>query len=169
MLYKIQAPSTRIPFCLKTEIFFHPLWRTAHTYLMKTASENASFQRPQWRFLKTPASRLRADGRKRRYSNTMMSYTIYYQHYACSVRDAIVSPSSQRLMWTGEKYSHTLRADGEKHLRFQKNPGTCRRNLRGGQTRCIMPDKDNRFHKLVVQFQFITYLALVVYLETHSV
>ena len=42
-------------------------------------TENGSFQKrsPEWRFLKTRAFRLRVDVRKRRFSNTMMSYIIY--------------------------------------------------------------------------------------------
>ena len=40
----------------------------------KTVTENASFQKrsPEWRTLKTLATRLRVEGRKRRLSNTMM-------------------------------------------------------------------------------------------------
>ena len=44
---------------------------------------------PEWRFLKTLATRLRVDGRKRGFSDTMMLYIIYYEHNVCSVRDAI--------------------------------------------------------------------------------
>ena len=59
-----EVMSTRIHFCLKTKIVV--VWPTVHTYSVKTITENASFQKrfPEWRFLKTLASRLRVDGRK---------------------------------------------------------------------------------------------------------
>ena len=46
---------------------------------VKTVTENASFQKfsPQWRFLKTLASRLRVDGRKWRFSNTLITLINY--------------------------------------------------------------------------------------------
>lgn len=57
----------------------------------------------------------------------MMSYMIYYEHYACSVGDAIIFP-------LGENNSNTLRVDayifgngGKKNLRLQKYPDTCGR------------------------------------------
>ena len=56
-----------------------------------------------------------------------MSYMIYYEHYACSVGDAIIFP-------LGENNSNTLRVDayifgngGKKNLRLQKYPDTCGR------------------------------------------
>ena len=58
-------------------------------------TKNAFFQKrfPEWR-LKTPASRLRVDGRKQRFSNMMISHIIEnYENCTCSVRDAIVFPS----------------------------------------------------------------------------
>lgn len=45
--------------------------------------------------LKTPAALLR------KFSNPMKSHIIYYKHYGCSVRDAMVFCSSV-FMWTGE-------------------------------------------------------------------
>ena len=76
------------------------VWPTVHKYPVKKSkvTKNASFQKrfPEWR-LKTPASRLRVDGRKLRFSNMMMSPIIEnyenYENCACSVRDAIVFPS----------------------------------------------------------------------------
>ena len=41
----------------------------------------------------------------------MMSYNIYYEHYACSVTDAIVFPLFSVLVWTGENNSNTLSVD----------------------------------------------------------
>ena len=40
-----------------------------------------------------------------------MSYNIYYEHYACSVTDAIVFPLFSVLVWTGENNSNTLSVD----------------------------------------------------------
>ena len=48
---------------------------TDHTHSVKTVTEKASFLKRsrEWRFLITLASRLRVNGRKRMFSNTMMS------------------------------------------------------------------------------------------------
>ena len=61
----MQAPSTRIRFCLKTFFFSFGL-----TYCLQVSGRKASFQKrsPEifgdfWRFLKTPAFRLRLHGR----------------------------------------------------------------------------------------------------------
>ena len=75
-------------FCLKTE-FFSPVWPTVNTYPVKRIFSKRS---PEWRFLKTPAFRLRVDGHKLRFSNTMMPYILCFQLEACSVRDAIAFP-----------------------------------------------------------------------------
>ena len=50
-----------------------------HTFSVETVPENASFQKrsPEWRFLKTLATRSRVNGRKRSFSNTMM----YWIHH----------------------------------------------------------------------------------------
>ena len=74
-------PPTRIRIlpvlCGETEIFFLQ-WPAVHTFPVKTATENPCFLKrcPEWRFLKTLASRLRVGGRKRKFSNMMMSYII---------------------------------------------------------------------------------------------
>ena len=50
------------------------------------------------------ASRLRVDGRKRRFLNTMVSYIIFFQHLnKCPVREVIVFPSFQRFRVDGRK------------------------------------------------------------------
>ena len=55
-------------FVLKRIILFPSL-----AYHQHVSGENGHQKpSPKWRFLKTPASRLRVDGRKRRFSNTMM-------------------------------------------------------------------------------------------------
>ena len=78
LLYlQCQAPSTRIRTFLETEIFFVRFslpFKQKHRF---RGTENAGFQirRPEWRFLKTPASRLRVpDGLKRGFLNSMRSY-----------------------------------------------------------------------------------------------
>ena len=73
--------------------FFPPVWPT----------KNAFFQNrsPGWRFLKALASRLRVDGQKRKFWNTM----------ACSVRDAIRFPLFSVFALTAEIDSNMLRVD----------------------------------------------------------
>jgi len=71
---------------------------------VKTVTENAAFQKrsSEWRFLKTPASHFRADGPKRRFSNTIMSYIIY--------TTSIMHVSYEMVcvfFWTGENDSNT--------------------------------------------------------------
>ena len=122
----IKASSTCIPFCLKTEIFSLVWPTTVHTYPVKTVTENASFQKrfPEWRFLKTPTSRLRVNGRKRRFSNKMMSYIIYLQHNACTILSYFHCFSFY--VWTDENNSNSLRAGAyflkkEEKISFFKN------------------------------------------------
>ena len=78
----------------------------------ENVTENASFRKrsPEWRSLKTLATRLRVNGRKQTFSRTIMSSIIYFYHDACSVRNAIVFPLFSVFVWTGEKDSITLRA-----------------------------------------------------------
>ena len=100
---------------------------------VKTVTENVSFHKrsPEWRFLKKPASRLRVDGRKRSFSNTMMSYIMFFYH-------AIVFRSFYRFRVDGRKrfeYPKCLWVvffleNEENDLRFQKTPDTCGRGLR---------------------------------------
>ena len=65
-----------------TDIFFRFVLPSTRMNSVKTVTENASFQKrsPEWRFLKKPASRLRVYGRKRSFSNTMMSYIMFFYH-----------------------------------------------------------------------------------------
>ena len=76
---------------------FSPVWLTVYTYPVKKVTENASFQNryPEWRFLKTLAFRLRVDGRKQGFSNTIMPslrmvcegiYRISLNHFSVFVR-----------------------------------------------------------------------------------
>ena len=68
-------PHVTYPFLFENGDFSAPVWPTVHTHSVKTVTENASFQKRsiERRFLKTLPTCLRADGRKRRFSNTMMS------------------------------------------------------------------------------------------------
>ena len=76
--------------------------------------------------LKTLASCLRVDGRKRRFSNTVRSWIMYYWHYACFVSDAFVFTLFSVFAWAGENDSNTLRVDayffrnGGQNSRFSK-------------------------------------------------
>ena len=117
-MHSTKAPSTRIRFCLKTEIFSFGL-SYAHTCLVKTVTEYASFRKRslEWRFLKTLPSRLRVDGQKRVLSNTMMS--------------KIISFSIVLTFWCGRAktirmlYVWTRIISKTDFLRFQKYPDTC--------------------------------------------
>ena len=96
---------------------------------------------PEWRFLKTPAFHLRVDGRKRRFSNTMMSCTSSMTHAPWGMLSYLHRCSV--FVRTGEKDSNTLRKDAyfflnvEKTLRFQKYPDTCGRGLNVTYWRCF--------------------------------
>ena len=76
---KTKAPSTRVRFCLKTEIVFAGL-----AYRPKVSGENGHRKRIFSKTLPTVKifenaghSFIRVGGRKERFSNTMMSYIIY--------------------------------------------------------------------------------------------
>ena len=69
-------------------VLFSPVWPIVHSYPVTTVTENASqFSKCFPRLLSTFNSRLRVNGRKRWFSNTMVSYIIYHENYACSVRE----------------------------------------------------------------------------------
>ena len=110
------------PIRRQKRLFYSPVWPTINTYLVKTVTQNASFQKrsPEWRFLKTLASRLRLDGRNVRFWNTMMSYIIYFQHDACTVSDAIVFPSFQRFRVNGRKRFEYAMCEGVYFLKTEK-------------------------------------------------
>ena len=131
-----RALSSRIRFS-----FFFPVCPTVHTYVFgefchRKCIFSKTFSRVE--ILKKPASRLLVDGRKRRFSNTMMSYIMFFQHDACSVRYAIVFPSFQRFHVDGRKRFEYAKCgwvfffsleNGEKDLRFEKNLNECGRGL----------------------------------------
>ena len=77
---KTLRPRPNVSVFVWTWIFFlrlgppstHIRWkRSPKTDLFKNTLQ------PEWKFLKTPAFCLRVDGRRRRFSNTMVSYIIY--------------------------------------------------------------------------------------------
>ena len=113
------APSTRIRFCLKTEIFFSGL---AHKKCSFLKSLSLSFT---CGWTKTQVFE---------YDDIIRHLP---KHYACSVRDAIVFPLFSVFAWTAENDSNTLRVDayfffenGGENLRFQKYPDTFGRGLK---------------------------------------
>ena len=66
----------------KTEVFFLRFGlRSARIQWRRSPKTHVSKHSPVWRFLKTPVYRFRVDGRKRRFSNTMVSYII--KHMPC--------------------------------------------------------------------------------------
>ena len=66
-----------------------------------------------------PLWSLRVDGRKRRFSNTMMPYAIQRMYFHCFSVFVRSETFRIRQVWTGEK-----------HLRFQKSPDTWTGSLR---------------------------------------
>ena len=70
-IQKLLGPVHTYPFL--SEKGYSPPGLT-HTYLVTGSFQKLS---PEWRFLKTRAFRLQVDVRKRRFSDTMMSYIIY--------------------------------------------------------------------------------------------
>ena len=66
---KVKAPSARMRFT-----FLRFGLRSARIQRRRSPKTHVSKRSPVWRFLKTPVYRFRVDGRKRRFSNTIMSY-----------------------------------------------------------------------------------------------
>ena len=106
-----KALSTRIRFCLKAEIF-SPFLPTLHNYHVKTVTENAFFQKfsPEWRFLKTPASRLRVDGRE-------LSYFYLFNVFVCTGENDLFEHASVD--------EYFLTKTEKKNICFQKYLATC--------------------------------------------
>ena len=114
---KCKASPTRIRIFSITEIFF--------VRFSLPSTRKGSFWAPKRQVSTTPASRLRLDGRKRRFSNTMMPYITYYKHYACSMQGML-----QAVRRRAQNDSNTQRVDAlflkmeKKSLRFQKHTDT---------------------------------------------
>ena len=108
LLYEIHhSPVHKYQFWFENGDFFSAVWPTVDTYSAETVTGNASFLKgsPEW---KRWLLRLRADGQKRMFSNTMIPCIIYYSQNTCSVRDAIVFPLIDDFEETGENDSNTL-------------------------------------------------------------
>ena len=68
-------------FLFEKGFFFSPVWPTVHTYQVENGQRKRNFSKTVSRadiFFKTPASRLRMDGRKGWFSNTVMPCIIYF-------------------------------------------------------------------------------------------
>ena len=79
LIQKLLGPVHTYPFLFDHGYFFSGLAHRPHLsgengHRKRIFSKNAL--QPEWKLLKTPAFCLRVDGRKRRFSNTMMSYII---------------------------------------------------------------------------------------------
>ena len=96
------APSTRIRFCLKTEIFFSGL---AHKKCSFLKSLSLSFT---CGWTKTQVFE---------YDDIIRHLP---KHYACSVRDDIVFPLFSVFAWTAENDSNTLRVDAYFFLKTEE-------------------------------------------------
>ena len=116
------------------------LKRSPKTHLFKNALQSRDFWNAGF-----PGVRLRLDRRKRRFSNTMMSY-IKKRHLTSSLYNSVTHAQwgmlsyfhrFSNLVWTGENNSNTPRVDAftflfrkrRKNLRFQINLATCGRGL----------------------------------------
>ena len=118
-----------------------PLLNVLLKHFVTLKLETASFQKrsPEWRFLKTLASRLRVDGRKPRFSNTMMPKSINHISLITSITHALwgmlsyfhcLAFSFGRAIRVRYVWMRIFLKTGEKNLRFQKYPETCGRGFR---------------------------------------
>ena len=129
---KVKAPSARMRF------IFSAVWPTIRTYPVKkwrrSPKTHVSKRSPVWGFLKTPVHRSRVDGRKRRFSNTMMSYI--KQRMPCKTC-----------------YSISFRVDRRKQFEFATMRLRGRAGRDGCQVRCgtVLKDKFAACWKCVPQ------------------
>jgi len=136
-IFRPRPPSRIRLLCDETEIFSSVACRPHVSG--ENGHRNPCFLKrcPEWRFLKTLASRLRVGGRKRKFSNMMMSYIIILLLalrmlcegcYGISIVSAFSGGRAKkfpvRYVWTWI-FSDTE----EKNIRFQKYPVTCERVL----------------------------------------
>ena len=117
---------------------FSAVWPTIRTYPVKkwrrSPKSHVSKRSPVWGFLKTPVHRSRVDGRKRRFSNTMMSYI--KQRMPCKTC-----------------YSISFRVDRRKQFEFATLRLCGRAGRDGCQVRCgtVLKDKFAACWKCVPQ------------------
>lgn len=109
-LARCYPPQVGRPYVFENGYFFLLVWPTVYTYPVKMVTENASFQKCSRVeiFVNTGFSfTCNVDGRRRKFSNTMMSRhqtllawrMLSYFHRFCL------------FVWTGENDSKTLRVD----------------------------------------------------------
>ena len=126
---KVKAPFARMRF-----IFLRFGLRSARIQWRRSPKTHVSKRSPVWRFLKTPAYRFRLDGRKRRFSITMMSYI--KQRMPCKTC-----------------YHISFRVDGRKQFEFATLRLRGRAGRYGCQVRCgtVLKDKFAACWKCVPQ------------------
>ena len=118
-MHSTKAPSTRIRFCSKTENFSFGL-SYAHTCLVKTVTEYASFRKRflEWRFLKTLPSSFTC-GRTKTTGvfeyNDVKNYFVFHRLKFWCGREKTIR---MRYVWTRIISKTDV-------LRFQKYPDTC--------------------------------------------
>ena len=126
------CPST--PIRRRKRIFYSPVWPTINTYLVKTVTQNASFQKrsPEWRFLKTLASRLRFGRTKPavfEYDDVIHHILLAWRMYRkwCYRISIVLAFSCERTKTIRIRYVWTriFFENGEKNLRLQKYLVTC--------------------------------------------
>ena len=138
----IPRQPTRIRFCLKTEIFSFDF-----AYCPHVSGENDHRKRI---ISKTLASCLHVDGRKRRFSNSMMSYIVYTSyitsltHGRCA--ECYLFPSFQRFCLDGGKgfeYTKCRRVFwGKRREKIKKYPDMCGRDLNPSTvSHCVQPPR----------------------------
>ena len=106
----------------KRRLFFSEYGYRPHVSGVFRAPKRGGFQirSPGWRVLKTEIHRIRVDGRKRRFSNTMTSCLAFKARSSThTIR--------KRYVWMQIFFKY-----GEKNLRFRKYPATCGRGLSAG-------------------------------------
>ena len=111
-------PVRAYPFLLKNGDFFLRFGlRSARTKWRRSPKTHVSKRSPVWRCLKTPVYRFRVDGRKRRFSNTMISY--FKQRMRCKTcyRTSIVLAfSCGRAETIRIRHSEVARESGSRWL-----------------------------------------------------
>ena len=81
------GPVQTYPLLFENGYFFSGLALAVHSYPVKTVTDNASVKKrpPECRFLKTLASSLLVNGRKRRFSNTICIRVLFATHNTITI------------------------------------------------------------------------------------
>ena len=95
------------PFLLENE-YFSSVWPTWRPHVSReNGHRKRIFFSPEWRFLKTPASHLRVDGLKQRFSASMIiHFMIYFSHDVCYVKASFHAYDSVKIKNRSRKQSH---------------------------------------------------------------